>query len=437
MVGVQSERAIHVLVADDDPSASRLMGTALSTRAEIRCTFATDGREALQMALSEPRPDLIVLDWMMPGMTGLQVCRLVRAERPDVPILMVTARGRRDELLQCLGAGATDALPKPIAPDLLAAKVMRAIRASAVAAPGQRLREALCEARDHGHGELVVRQDHITARVFFHAGAVAWLEVADGSPSFLRSLVANDDLDMDTARDLVEECRRIGAPLGEVLEAWTLLVPEELRAKTLAWMRARLLGLFQMTQPRCLFLPEKRAYSGQLFALDELLPQDVAVELAGASVRAAGVGSGFDADVEMSVAAAEAPRLSLIPLATTPWEDAFALAPATHTGVEQALERCMLSEGFLGVAAFDRRSGYCLGRRGEQLDTDIVWAHIQALNTVMRLEPVLDSVVATKTRFHLVRIMEKDRGVFLYALADAGKVRLAMARMALEQAVAE
>lgn len=427
-----------MLVADDDPSASRLMGTALSARADIRCSFASDGREALQGALSDPRPDLLVLDWMMPGMTGLQVCRLVRAERPDVPILMVTARGRRDELLQCLGAGATDAIPKPIAPDLLAAKVLRAIRATAAAIPGQRLREALCEARDYGNGELVVRQDDVTARVFFHAGSVAWLDVADGSPSFLRTLVTDDDLDLETARDLVEECRRSGAPVGEVLEAWSLLEPEDLRAKTKAWMRDRLFALSQMTQPRCLFLPEQRAYSGgQLFSLDELLPEELASNLTEPSGHGADETSPARAALEVDVDNAEAPRLSLIPLATTPWEDAFAVAPSTHAGVERALERCIAADGILGVAAFERRSGYCLGRRGELLDTDIAWAHIQALNTVMRLEPVVDMVVATQTRFHLVRVMEKDSGVFLYALADAGKVRLAMARLTLEQAVGE
>jgi DNA-binding response OmpR family regulator len=72
---------------------------------------ARDGRQALS-AYDAQKPDLVVLDWMLPGLDGIQVCRQLRA-RGDVPILMLTARGDVDDRVEGLESGADDYLPKP------------------------------------------------------------------------------------------------------------------------------------------------------------------------------------------------------------------------------------------------------------------------------------------------------------------------------------
>jgi two-component system response regulator MprA len=126
----------RVLVVDDDPKILSLLRRGLSFEG-YRVTTAEDGPGALAAARDEP-PDLVVLDVMMPGLDGLEVCRRLRAGAEDVPILMLTARDTVPDRVAGLDAGADDYLVKPFAFDELLARV-RAL-----------LRRARTEERDSG-----------------------------------------------------------------------------------------------------------------------------------------------------------------------------------------------------------------------------------------------------------------------------------------------
>ncbi len=115
----------RILVVEDERAIAEAVGARL--RAEgFDVDTAADGPMAVAMA-RRTRPDLIVLDVMLPGFDGLEVCRRIQAERP-VPVIMLTARGDETDLLVGLAVGADDYLTKPFSLRELAARVHALLR---------------------------------------------------------------------------------------------------------------------------------------------------------------------------------------------------------------------------------------------------------------------------------------------------------------------
>jgi len=114
-----------LLVIYDDPRITSMLRRALRAEGyDVRT--ARDGTEGLARA-HERQPDLVVVDWMMPGMDGLEVCRRLR-EESDIPILMLTARDETADRVQGLDNGADDYLVKPFELDELFARVRALLR---------------------------------------------------------------------------------------------------------------------------------------------------------------------------------------------------------------------------------------------------------------------------------------------------------------------
>lgn len=147
----------RILVVDDEPTIREVVGQYLELEG-FAVQRAADGLEALRMAEAFP-PDLIVLDLMLPGIDGLEVCRRIRATSA-VPILMLTARGDEEDKLVGFGLGTDDYLTKPFQPRELVARVQAIMRrVGAVSAPAIMLDDAL------RFGGLVIRpQLHEAAR---------------------------------------------------------------------------------------------------------------------------------------------------------------------------------------------------------------------------------------------------------------------------------
>jgi DNA-binding response OmpR family regulator len=122
----------QVLVADDDPRQAEVVRRYLVADGH-EAFVVHDGRAALDEA-RRLRPDLLVLDIMMPGIDGLRVCRTLRAES-EVLVLMLTARSTEEDLLLGLELGADDYLTKPFSPRELVARVRTLLRRSARSAP--------------------------------------------------------------------------------------------------------------------------------------------------------------------------------------------------------------------------------------------------------------------------------------------------------------
>lgn len=112
-----------VLVVDDTPDNLSLMSALLKDRYKTK--IATNGEKALKIATADPAPDLILLDIMMPGMDGYEVCRRLKAEpaSADIPVIFLTAKAETEDEQHGFELGAVDYITKPISPPIVLARV--------------------------------------------------------------------------------------------------------------------------------------------------------------------------------------------------------------------------------------------------------------------------------------------------------------------------
>jgi len=115
----------NILIIDDDALLRRLMEYPLSEEG-ANVILATNGKDGLRQFYSE-KPDLVILDVMMPEMDGWETCKNIR-QLSDVPIMMVTARGKEDDIIRGLDLGADDYITKPFQVKVLVARVRAALR---------------------------------------------------------------------------------------------------------------------------------------------------------------------------------------------------------------------------------------------------------------------------------------------------------------------
>lgn len=143
----------HVLVIEDDDAIATLIQYNLEKEG-YEVAIAGDGEEGL-VQTDERLPDLIVLDWMLPKVSGIEVCRRLRGrpETRNVPIIMLTARGEETDRVRGLDVGADDYLTKPFSVPELNARIRAVLR---------RIRPGLADDR-LSHGDIVV--DRVAHRV--------------------------------------------------------------------------------------------------------------------------------------------------------------------------------------------------------------------------------------------------------------------------------
>ncbi len=145
----------RILIVDDEPEIVRGLEDNLRFEGYQTCT-ATDGETALALAAREA-PDLVILDLMMPRVSGWEVCQSLRARGIDVPIIMLTARGAETDRVRGLELGADDYLTKPFSLRELLARVRAVLRR-----PGPRHKAA-----EYAFGDVRVR---VRSRQVFAAG---------------------------------------------------------------------------------------------------------------------------------------------------------------------------------------------------------------------------------------------------------------------------
>jgi len=143
----------YVLVVEDEDALATLLKYNLDKEGH-KVVVASDGEEAL-MLIDERQPDLVVLDWMLPKVSGIEVCRRLRAkaETKNLPVIMLTARGEESDRVRGLDTGADDYIVKPFSMSELAARVRAVLR---------RIRPGLADDRIR-HGDLVI--DRVAHRV--------------------------------------------------------------------------------------------------------------------------------------------------------------------------------------------------------------------------------------------------------------------------------
>ena len=120
--------SIRILVADDEPNQLELLTFNL-TQAGFEVVRAGDGQQALDM-VEEHRPDLVIIDWMMPHMSGIDVCRTLRSrsETKRLPIIILSARGEEGDRTLGPDIGADDYISKPFSPREMVSRVRALLR---------------------------------------------------------------------------------------------------------------------------------------------------------------------------------------------------------------------------------------------------------------------------------------------------------------------
>ncbi len=164
-VAAYARSVARVLVVDDDPTVREVVVDYLG-RSGLDVDEAADGIAALRAA-EEHVPDLVVLDLMLPGLDGLEVCRRLRARRANLPVLMLTARGDEDARVLGLETGADDYVTKPFSPRELALRVQSVLRRTRPGG-GPDLGSALSGSPDRPAARLVdgdLRLDPVARRV--------------------------------------------------------------------------------------------------------------------------------------------------------------------------------------------------------------------------------------------------------------------------------
>jgi two-component system phosphate regulon response regulator PhoB len=128
-----------MLLVEDDPAIAELL-TWHFRREDFEIAQTADGEEALLLA-RERTPDIVLLDWMVAGLSGLEVCRRLRRtpETANVPIIMLTARGEEEDRVRGLETGADDYVTKPFSPRELVARVNAVLRRVRPALAGEAL----------------------------------------------------------------------------------------------------------------------------------------------------------------------------------------------------------------------------------------------------------------------------------------------------------
>ena len=128
--------AASILVIEDEEPISQLLAYNLQKEG-FSVSVAADADEAL-LAIEERRPDLVLLDWMLPGTSGIELCRQIRT-RPatrEIPVIMLTARGEEEDRIRGLDVGADDYVTKPFSMSELVARMRAVLRRTAPALAG-------------------------------------------------------------------------------------------------------------------------------------------------------------------------------------------------------------------------------------------------------------------------------------------------------------
>jgi two-component system phosphate regulon response regulator PhoB len=208
-----------ILVVEDEDALATLLQYNLEKEG-YQVVVAGDGEEAL-VSVDEKLPDLIVLDWMLPKISGIEVCRRLR-QRPEsrnVPIIMLTARGEESDRIRGLDTGADDYVVKPVSMSELAARVRAVLR---------RLRPGLAEDEVRCGDIVIDRVGHRVRRAGkeVHLGPTEFrlLDYLMRHPG--RVLSREQLLDAVWGSDVYVEARTVDVHIGRLRKALNL--PETL-----------------------------------------------------------------------------------------------------------------------------------------------------------------------------------------------------------------
>lgn len=397
---------MRILVAEDDPVSRRVLSATLE-RLGHTVEIAADGLTAWARFIAD-QPDVLIADWMMPELDGLELCRRIRLlDRPEYTyIAILSVRNRQRDVTLGFQSGADDFITKPFQAEEVLTRLRVAERMLRSRSAEESLQRALTEARESPGGDVIVRSGNRSGRIMLHEGRVAWAHVSDEPGSLAAMLAGEPSITRDDVRAVLEECSETGSSFAEVLVEWGLVDAQRLRDLARAWIAGKIATIAAFPAPSVLFNPESRSFGGDLlFAPHEVLPP------------------------ALLTSPAE------FPPATALTEDAGLLDPLT--GDEDValtqVTRALAIDGALSAAIFDAHTGRCLGARGEELDLDLVWRKLKIAAASDGWDELEDIIVTTRRHLYILRPLAQHPPRSLFVALDRARARLGMVRLALAE----
>ena len=201
-----------ILIVEDEHAQMELL--AYNVEAEgFRVLRATDGEEAMLIA-QEDQPDLIILDWMLPNLSGIEACRQLKRkpETKNIPIVMLTARGQEEDRVRGLDTGADDYVVKPYSVNELMARIRAIIRRTRVGGAGETI--------SHGDITLDPEQHKVTRNgKSIHLGPTEYRLLAVLMEKPGRVYSRERLLDLVWGRDIYVEARTVDVHVGRLRKA--------------------------------------------------------------------------------------------------------------------------------------------------------------------------------------------------------------------------
>ena len=401
----------EILIADDDPLSTAVLEGIL-TRAGRRVTVAHDGEAAWAILKGEDPPRIAFLDWMMPGVEGVELCRRLRAlDRPFYTyVTILSTRQRQRDIARGFDAGADDFITKPFQAGEVLARLRAAERVSASLAGEGGLDAAVAEARASGGGDLVVRSGDWIGRISFSEGAVVWAAGPGQEGGYAAFLAAEEVFTPAAIASILAEAAARRVSPAQVIGERGLMSPERLRLRLRAWLAGGVAAIRRLPTPTVIFIPGGEAPPGAIgFDYDEL----VRLRVVEADAQAQALGE----------VAANSPNAALC-------------AGESLRALGAAVDRAMGIPGALGAAIYDGRTGQCLAARGEPIDRDLAWRSVKLGLAAEEMEAVDDVIVTTTRAILVLRAYSRRPPRFLLLMADGAHAKLGIVRLQLAGCVA-
>lgn len=410
---------MRVLVADDD-ALNRDFLQRLLTAHGYEALLAENGQAALQLLLQSDAPQIALLDWEMPVLDGLDLCRAIRSDIHEryVHVLMLSGVHPDEHRIQALEAGADDFLPKPYHPDVLLARLNVASRlVKRQPSSSERLLAALKEAAASGGGDVAVREGDTVGYITFCQGKVSWAYVSQDNSSFFEQLGEELKMQAGSVDSVLASCRETGTDFYHELIERGYTSEHELRRAIESWLRRKLEQIFRLSHANVLFLPADRQEEPvYTFPLESVLPQQLPI-----TERTSSNSTLIAVPNEQSDRKNE-------------WERVFASATVDESlRYSRILQAILTIPGSLGAALLDMSQNRCYGYKGLLPQVSVLLTELLLLRSLHRPGLPLELSVNQGGIYHLLVAPPFDTSLVLVLVLDSDKGLIGTARLRLIQ----
>ncbi len=412
---------MRVLVADDDtPNRDFLKQLLVSHGYDV--LVAEDGASALHILKQPSAPQIALLDWEMPCLTGIELCRAIRRDLRDhyVHVLLISGVHPDEHRIAALEAGADDFLPKPYHPDVLLARLRVASRlVDGQVSSSLRLLAALKEAEASGGGDVAVREGDTVGYITFCQGKVSWAYVSQDTASFFEQLGQELNMNKGSVETVLQSCRDTGTDFYHELIERGHTSESELRGAIESWLRRKLEQICRLSKADVLFLPADRSEEPvYTFPLASVLPRQLVADLSPPPSGTTDSG----------------PTLKSEDSLLTEWERVF--VPAADTE-QQRYARILLAmqqiPGCLGTALLDMSQNRSFGIHGLLPQASVLLKELWLLRSLHRPGLPLDLSVNQGGLYHLLVAPPFETSLVLVLVLDSGKGLFGPTRLRLTQ----